>query len=90
MNNQTCFTTTSNLLRSLVKSDIGSPVVSSKTKVNSSSYVVMLQGKCVTGTRGQNELSVSIESVSLERRLAVMKMAAQLDGQAVTSTTASL
>jgi len=90
MNNQSCFTTTSKQTGSWVESDIKSSGVSSTTNVSEPSCVVMFQVKNVMGARGQNELLVSIDSASLERKLAVKKMAAQLNGQAVTSTTASL
>jgi hypothetical protein len=50
----------------------------------------MLQGKEVTNINGHRELLVYIDPVSLERKLAIIKITAQLDGQVVTSTTTSL
>lgn len=90
MNNLSCFITTPRPTRSWVESNLEAPLVASKTKTNESSYVVMCEGKNVTGTRGQNELLISIDPKSLTRKLAVIEMAAHLDGQAVTSTTGSL
>ena len=90
MNDQTFFTTTSTPTGTWVKSENKQLTVSSTTRVSESNCVAMFQGKNVKGTRGQNELLVSIDPASLGRKLAVLKMTAQLDGQSVTSTATSL
>lgn len=90
MNDKTLFTTTPTLTGTWVKSENKQLMVSSTTWVNESNCVVMFQGKNVIGARGQNELLVSIDPASLERKLAVLKVTAQLDGQSVTSTATSL
>lgn len=78
----------SNLAQPWVESKNSAPLVASITRACESNYVVMFEGKNVTGTRGQNELLISIDPESLTRKLAVIKMTAQLDGQTVTLTTA--
>lgn len=83
------FSTASKFPGSWVASTIRTPTISSSTTI-ASTHVVLIPGKYVTGTFGQAELSVSIDPASLERKLAVMKMAAELDGQVVTSTSATL
>lgn len=90
MNDQTLFATASPLTGTWVKSENVPLMVSSTTRVNESNCVVMFQGKPVIGARGQNELLVSIDPASLGRKLAVLKVTAQLDGQSVTSTSTSL
>lgn len=94
MNDQIFFTTVPALTRTWVESanvPLNVPLkVSSTTGVSESNCVVMFQGKPVIGTRGQNELLVSIDPASLGRKLAVLRVTAQLDGQSVTSTSTSL
>lgn len=90
MNDQTFFTTTSTPTETWVMSENKQLMVSSTTWISESNCIVMFQGKNVKGPRGQNELLVSIDPASLERKLAVLKMTAQLDGQSVTSTATSL
>jgi hypothetical protein len=90
MNKQAFLTTSTPLPKSWTEFDISSPVIASTTKANMSNHVVMLQGKEVTNINGHRELLVYIDPVSLERKLAIIKITAQLDGQVVTSTTTSL
>lgn len=88
--NDLMFFTTTPTTRTWVKSEDVQFVVSSVTRVSEPNCVVVFQGKDVKGMRGQNELLVSIDPASLERKLAVLKMTAQLDGQSVTSTASTL
>lgn len=90
MNDQTLFTTAPTLTGTWVESKNVPLMVSSATKVSESNCVVMFQGKPVIGSRGQNELLVSVDPASLGRKLAVLKVTAQLDGQSVTSTSTFL
>lgn len=90
MNDQTLVTTAPTLTRTWVESKNVPLMVSSATKISESNCVVMFQGKPVIGSRGQNELLVSIDPASLGRKLAVLKVTAQLDGQSVTSTSTFL
>lgn len=88
MNTLSRFRTTATHSTKWVLSDIRTPSVASITST-SRSNVVMVQVKSVTGKSGFTELSVSIDPASLSRKLAVMRMSAELDGRDVTSTAAS-
>lgn len=91
MNKLSRFTTTTFTTPSAwTESPIGSTPVGASSTANTSTHVVMIQGKYVTDPRGQSELSVSIDPASIERKLAVMKMSAELDGQIITSTSTAL
>lgn len=87
MNTLSHFHTTATNSTKWVRSDIGTPSVASITST-SRSNVVMVQVKSVIGKSGFTELSVSIDPASLSRKLAVMRMSAELDGRDVTSTAA--
>lgn len=63
--------------------------VSSMTQVGVSPHVVLLQGKSVQGAHGRQELSVSVDPVALERKLAIREMRANLEGGATTMDTTS-
>lgn len=87
MNNLTRFRTTSAPATRWVESPICSPTVSSSTSTNQS-HVVMVQVRPVAGRDGFIELAASIDPASLRRKLAVMRVSAELDGKVVTSTAA--
>lgn len=89
MNNLSRFNTMAMPSVDWVKSDIGTLSVLSTTSAVHT-HVVMVQGKTVTGRSGYTELLVSIDPASLVRKLAVMRVSAELDGRVVTSTAAPL
>ena len=64
--------------------DLPRIAVSSITGVGVSPHVVLLQGMYVQGAHGRQELSVSVDPVALERKLAIREMTANLEGTATT------
>lgn len=69
------------------ESQIGKPAAAATT-TTAKSHVVMVQVKSVAGKNGLTELAASIDPASLGRKLAVMRVSAELDGLVITSTAA--
>lgn len=67
--------------------DLPRIAVSSATQLGVSANVVLLRGTFVQDACGLKELSVSVDPIALERKLAIREMSASLDG--VTSTKGS-
>lgn len=87
MNNLARFRTTAAPSAAWIESKISPPPVASST-LTGHTHVVMVQVKSVLGRNGFPELAASIDPASLGRKLAVMRVSAELDGKVVSSTAA--
>ena len=62
-------------------------LISSNTQYELSDQVVLIQGQYVRGPSGNEQLMVSIDPATIERKLAIRELNAQLEGRTVKSHT---
>ena len=62
-------------------------LISSNTQYELSDQVVLIQGQYVNELSGEKQLMVSIDPATIERKLAIRELNAQLDGRTVKSHT---